>query len=92
MNAVSGWKKSSYTLDLESRAPTPELETAAPPGLEALNPLRQQEREFCIDNLLVRIRLIIETILLDRPCAVRVLNSMFRGDQRREGVAGLAPH
>ena len=30
------------------------------------------EREFCIDNLLVRIHLIIEMILVDRPCAMGV--------------------
>jgi len=28
-----------------------------------------REREYCIDNLLVRIHLIIEMILVDRPCA-----------------------
>ena len=28
------------------------------------------EREFFIDNLLVRIHLIIEMILVDRPCAM----------------------
>ena len=30
------------------------------------------EREFFIDNLLVRIHLIIEMILADRPCAMGV--------------------
>jgi hypothetical protein len=30
------------------------------------------EREFFIDNLLVRIHLIISIILVDRPCAVGV--------------------
>jgi len=30
------------------------------------------ESEFFIDNLLVRIHLIIEMILVDRPCAMRV--------------------
>ena len=30
------------------------------------------EREFLIDNLLVRIHLIIEMILVDRPCAMGV--------------------
>jgi len=44
-----------------------------PPGLLAMmggesNP----EREFFIDNLLVRIHLIIETILMDWPCAMEV--------------------
>ena len=32
----------------------------------------QREREFFIDNLLVRIHLIIEMILVDRPCAMGV--------------------
>ena len=31
-----------------------------------------EEREFFIDNLLVRIHLIIEMILVDRPCAMGV--------------------
>ena len=31
-----------------------------------------QEREFLIDNLLVRIHLIIEMILVDRPCAMGI--------------------
>ena len=30
------------------------------------------ERDFFIDNLLVRIHLIIEMILVDRPCAMGV--------------------
>ena len=30
------------------------------------------QREFFIDNLLVRIHLIIEMILVDRPCAIGV--------------------
>ena len=30
------------------------------------------ERKFCIDSLLVRTHLVIETILVDRPCAMRV--------------------
>ena len=36
---------------------------AAPPAAD---------REFCIHNLLVRIHLIIEMILVDRPCAMGV--------------------
>ena len=32
----------------------------------------QVERELFIDNLLVRIHLIIETIVADRPCAMGV--------------------
>jgi hypothetical protein len=31
-----------------------------------------REKEFFIDNLLVRVLLIIEMILLDRPCAMGV--------------------
>ena len=31
-----------------------------------------RERDFFIDNLLVRIHLIIEIILVDRPCAMGV--------------------
>ena len=31
------------------------------------------EREFFIDNLLVRVHSIVEMILVDRPCAVGVL-------------------
>jgi len=40
---------------------------------------RLSEREFFIDNLLVRIHLIIEMILVDRPCAmgVRILFSRY---------------
>ena len=36
------------------------------------------EREFFIDNLLVRIHLIIEMILVDRPCAMGVLIPFFQ--------------
>ena len=36
-------------------------------------PLSPQEREFLIDNLLVRIHFIIEMILLDRSCAMGAL-------------------
>ena len=32
----------------------------------------RREREFFIDNLLVRIHLIIEMIIVDRPCAMGV--------------------
>ena len=35
-------------------------------------PCRQEEREFLIDNLLVRIHLIIEMVLVDWPCAMGV--------------------
>jgi len=33
---------------------------------------RSQQREFFIDNLMVRIHLIIVMILVDRPCAMGV--------------------
>ena len=33
---------------------------------------RKQEKELFVDNLLVRIHLIIEIILEDRPCAMGV--------------------
>ena len=32
----------------------------------------EAEREFFIDNLLVRIHFIIKMILIDRPCAIGV--------------------
>ena len=38
----------------------------------------QREREFFIDDLMVRIHLIIVMILEDRPCAMGVLNSLFQ--------------
>jgi len=36
------------------------------------DPTYSPQREFFIDNLLVRIHLIIEMILVDRPCAMGV--------------------
>jgi len=36
-------------------------------------PQLEREREFFVDNLLVRIHLIIETVLVDRPCTMGVL-------------------
>ena len=36
------------------------------------------EREFFIDNLMVRIHSIIVVILADRACAMGVLNSLFQ--------------
>jgi len=38
-----------------------------------------REREFFIDNLMVRIHLILERILVDRPCAmgVRMIGVQF---------------
>ena len=50
------------------------------PGLESSARVRtppEREREFFIDNPLVRIRLIIERILADRPCAMGVLDFFF---------------
>ena len=38
--------------------------------MQLLHDRLQREREFFIDNLLVRIHLIIEMILVDRPCAI----------------------
>ena len=44
---------------------------------EALGPRQEghpleKYREFCFDNLLVRIHLIIEMTLVDRPCAMGI--------------------
>ena len=36
------------------------------------------EREFFLDNLLVRINFVIEMILVDRSRAMEVLNSLFQ--------------
>jgi len=47
----------------------------------------QSEREFFIDNLLVRIDLIIEMILVDRPCAMGLQDGRGR-DVRRGRDAG----
>ena len=59
----------------KSSAPAPYSENTenAPVSLRFLPPPRRQpaaERELFICNLLVRIHLIIEMILLDRPCAM----------------------
>ena len=40
--------------------------------LPGVHNLHIQEREFFIDNLLDRIHVIIEIILVDRPCAMGV--------------------
>ena len=48
-----------------ARAPWPLLPRECAPRHAA-------EREFFIDNLLVRIHLILEIILVDRPCAMGV--------------------
>jgi len=45
--------------------------TDPPLGEHSVSATRMQ-REFFIDNLLVRIHLIIEMILVDRPCATGV--------------------
>jgi len=54
---------SIYALKAAADRP-PNYRTPAPPGW--------LEREFLIDNLLVRIHLIIEMILVDRPCVMGV--------------------
>ena len=51
----------------------PDPVPGAVPGVPAIT-----EREFFIDNLLVRIYLIIEMILVDRPCTMGFLNSLFQ--------------
>jgi len=42
------------------------------PNITSQVRLNPTEREFFIDNLLVRVHLIIEMILVDRPCAMGV--------------------
>ena len=42
------------------------------PKSDANSAICPPEREFFIDNLLVRIQLTIEMILVDRPCAMGV--------------------
>ena len=53
---------------------SPEEERAANVTKEAVNDdgkgFNVREREFLTDNLLVRIHLLIEIILVDRPCAM----------------------
>ena len=46
-------------------------------GNISLNGLCPRERDFFIDNLLVRIHLIIEMILVDRPCAMGFWLNVF---------------
>ena len=41
-------------------------------GVSGLSRWTSREREFFIDNLLVRIHLIIEMMLVDRPCTMGV--------------------
>ena len=49
------------------------LMTGSQPVIQARNaPHPPRDREFIIDNLLVRIHLIIEMSLVDRPCAMGV--------------------
>jgi len=64
---------------IQRASPNPALSTLNPKadgagggaGADA-NPSREKEREFFIDNLPVRIHLIIEMILVDRPCVMGV--------------------
>jgi hypothetical protein len=42
------------------------------------SPAEGVEREFFIHNLMVRIHLTIVMVLVDRPCATGVLNSLFQ--------------
>ena len=53
-----------YHSTLDLRVIKKKNEVPRPPGIP--------EREFFIDNLLVPIHLIIEMILVDRPCAMGV--------------------
>jgi hypothetical protein len=53
--------------DREARAPKPPVSVRV-----VVVPATRREREFFIDNLLARIHLIIEMILVDRPCAMGV--------------------
>ena len=56
-----------HTLRPQAQLPAPQDRA---PGRLCGNPYR--EKEFFIDNLLVRIHLIIEMVLVDRPCAIGV--------------------
>ena len=62
-----------YTyMKMQCQRSTPFL---GPPVWRGTVPTRRPaptKREFFIDNLLVRIHFIIEKILVDRPCAMRV--------------------
>ena len=49
-----------------------EYEGFVPPEIRGNVTKFAPEREFFIDNLLVRIHLIIEMIIVDRPCAMGV--------------------
>ena len=51
---------------------------------------RCAEREIFVDNLLVRVHWIIEMIVVERPCAMGVLNSRFPGVQGVAAGAGGA--
>ena len=64
--------------DLESRVL---LETS-----QVLVGNRLREREFFIDNLLVRIHLIIEMILVDRPCAMGFGGWPSKGGRRARNL------
>jgi len=45
---------------------------AAPDTAMEADTISKEQREFFIDNLLVRIHLIMEMVLVDRPCAMGV--------------------
>ena len=49
-----------------------------PPCLPCSQAANFHQREFCIDNLLVRIHLIIDMILVEQPCTVGGLNFLFQ--------------
>jgi len=67
--------ESSHSLEAHNLTlPIPEDEEHNLPRVERL--LSEVEREFIIDNLLVRIHLIIEMILVDRPRAMGVLSEV----------------
>jgi len=55
-----------------SEVPLPEEEEASGQVLVVVGVAPSVDREFFIDNLLVRIHFIIEMILVDRPCTMGV--------------------
>ena len=65
---LMGGVEVSHRDQLDEESPQKRLELE--PHLR--HALRPEQEEFFIDNLLVRIRLIIEMILVDRPCAMGV--------------------
>ena len=61
---VEGWGQEGWLVEQRHRSVRqlhlPLQQTLTNPG----------EREFCIDNLLVRVYFIIEMILVEQPCAM----------------------